>query len=79
MFFLLRLFLACVDKFSRNVSKMLKMFEKYSLKKLEIKNIAFFAIFSWEKFVGSKFCFTFALAFGKQRGNAVLPSKQDDP
>ena len=29
-------------------------------------------------FAGSNFCLTFALAFGKQRGNAVM-REQDDP
>ena len=29
-------------------------------------------------FAGSKICLTFALAFGKQRGNAVF-GKHDDP
>ena len=79
MFFLLRFFFIYVDKFLQNVIKLLKIFQKYTLKKLENKNIEFFVIFSWEKFVGSKFCFTFALAFGKQRGNTVIPSERDDP
>ena len=34
------------------------------------KYFAFFLNFLLDLFVGSKTCITFALAFGKQRGNA---------
>ena len=40
------------------------------------KYFAFFLKFLFDLFVDSKTCITFALAFGKQRGNAVLKRRQ---
>ena len=43
------------------------------------KYFAFFLNFLPHLFVNSKSCITFALAFGKQRGNAERPKSNIDP